>query len=456
MSVRALLERPVADVQLAELTAALAASGDENDRWEAKGGSVRSEHVVRAVAGLANREGGLLVLGASHAANGRWTLDGSTFANEPGTWLARVLRDNLRPAPPHEIATLEVSPGRFAALVRVWPHPTHPIVTADGHVFRREHGSTEPLADGAELTALVRARNATSRAAPLDPAAAPDHLADAALLVIEQGADARLRSFLAGLGQRLPRAAQFAPADELDAEADRLSAIAACLAQAAPDSSVTSFAVDLHHRVFDEAATIRPLPGGRPDLDLQRVLLRNARALGALLVRLELWPLVRALIDHDAPDPRIYPGWLTYIGVQQARALGRPSNAETFRDPVREAVATAQRVAALRPDGADEHQLLDSVLVFDLLANLIELDRSDRADGPSEVSPDFATFGATPHRSLALRVVNDSTVRHALLPERTGLDAIRLLGSLDAQARRLANAFGGFWDGIGDHRLPLP
>jgi hypothetical protein len=141
---------------------------------------------------------------------------------------------------------------------------------------------------------------------------------------------------------------------------------------------------------------------------------------------------------------------MTYIGVQQARALGRPPNAGTLRWPIREAVSTAQRVGALRPDGADEHQVLDSVLVFDLLTNLVELDRSERSDGPSELSPDFAVFGLEPHRPYVARILREAELREALLPGRSAEEAARLLASVDGQGHRVANAFGGFWDGIAD------
>ncbi|MEX2413523.1 MAG: hypothetical protein WD399_07690 [Thermoleophilaceae bacterium] len=451
-----LLERPVRDITLAELAAALAGAGDEDDRWEAKGGSLRPDHVFRPVAGLANRAGGLLILGARQDAAGAWTLDGCAFPTEPGTWVDQAVRGNLRPTPSIGIATFEVAPARHVALVRVEPHPSHLALTTDGRLLRREHGSTQPIDDGSELTRLVRVRSGMSAATPLDPTASPDDLADSALGIIEQGNEARLRSFVSGLIRRLPRAAQFAPQPELDSELDRLSAVAACLAQIAPTSDMTRVAVAAHHRAFDEALDIRSVPNAMPGLVLQRALLRNTRSLGALLVRLELWDLVRQLVDHSAPDSRIYPGWMTYVGVQEARALGRPRNTETLRYPIREAVATALRVASLRPDGADEHQILDAVLVFDMLSNAVELDRSDRVGGATEVSPDFALFDATPHRTVVARLVSDEAVRGALLPGRSAADTLQLLGSVDAQARRGAGAFGQFWDGIADQRVALP
>src|SRR6476619_4487984 len=147
---RALVGRASEEIEMEELRDALGVAGDEDDHWEAKGGQLRTEHVFRPVAALANREGGLLVLGASRAnGEGGWRLDGSAVAGEPGPWIGRAIRDNLQPVPPHRIRTYELAEGRFAAVVRVDRHPEHLSTTNDGRVFRREHGSTEPVADGA-------------------------------------------------------------------------------------------------------------------------------------------------------------------------------------------------------------------------------------------------------------------------------------------------------------------
>ena len=93
-------------VSLDDLRQALRRAGDEDDRWEAKGGEVRSEHVQRAVAGLANREGGFVVIGAERTADG-WALTGQQPPrdDEPGTWLSRVLRSDFGPCRPSSSAS---------------------------------------------------------------------------------------------------------------------------------------------------------------------------------------------------------------------------------------------------------------------------------------------------------------------------------------------------------------
>jgi hypothetical protein len=71
--VRALFDMPLDDISLEVLEHALHAATDEDGRWEAKSRDLRPEHVQRALAGFANRDGGLLVLGAKRAGRG-WTL----------------------------------------------------------------------------------------------------------------------------------------------------------------------------------------------------------------------------------------------------------------------------------------------------------------------------------------------------------------------------------------------
>jgi predicted HTH transcriptional regulator len=227
--VRSLLDRAVDELTVDELRAALASAGDEDDRWEAKGDDVRPEHVVKAIAGLANRTGGLLLLGASRASDGSWVLAGTRFSAEPRQWVARVIRDSLTPSPECRMQMFEISPGHHAVVVRVDPHPNHLTVTNDGRVLRREHGSTEPVTDGAELTRLIQARSGSGPAAALDPDASPRDLGDAALAVIEAGQDARLRSFISRLQTQMIHASEFEPFEVLETEADRSSAITGAL-----------------------------------------------------------------------------------------------------------------------------------------------------------------------------------------------------------------------------------
>jgi hypothetical protein len=448
-SIHELVERGSAEISLDELTLALQAAGDEDDSWEAKGTELETEHVYRPAAGLANASGGLLVLGASRK-EGRWLLDGVEVGGEPGPWIEQAIRDNLRPVPPFHLRVHPLPKGRFVAVVRVERSPEHLVVTTKGQVVRRQHGRTAVVPDGLELTRLVQERALPpNRVVDLEFSEAD--LAAAATAKVAEGGAESLRAVTAGLQARLVRAAEYEPIDILDREADKLASLSAALVSSGSPAAITRLAMEAHHRAFDEGVRFHPIPTARPDLDLYRVVLRNVRALGALLVRLELWSEVRLLAAHRATQNEdVYPGWFSFIGSMQARARARPANAEILRWPLREARDTAMRVASLRPDGADEHQVLSSVLNFELLASLIELDESVQLSLPPEVPCDFAGFLADAQRPLVARLAAEDSMRVALLPTSSAAQVGLDLLNLDRLAQRQAQAFGERWDGIAD------
>ena len=448
-SIRELVERGSAEIEFEELCAALVAAGDEDDSWEAKGTKLGTEHVYRPIAGLANASGGLLVLGASRG-DGHWVLDGIEVGDEPGPWIEQAIRDNLRPTPPFHLRVHILPDGRFVAVIRVERLAEHLVVTTKGQVFRRQHGRTAAVSDGLELTRLVQERAAPpSRVVDLDLPAI--ELAAAASATVTEGRAESLRPVIAGLQARLVRAAEYEPVDVLDREADKLASLCGALVSSAAPEAVTHLAIEAHHRAFDEAVRFHPTPTARPDLDLYRVVLRNVRALGALLIRLELWPEVRALAAHRATQNEdVYPGWFSYVGSMQARARGRGANAEILRWPLREAKDTGVRIASLRPDGADEHQVLSSVLNFEMLVSLIELDQSARLDLRPEVPCDFAAFLSDPQRPLAARLATEPSMRAALLPMSSDAQVALNLLNLDRLAYQQGAAIGDRWDGIVD------
>src|SRR6266576_5000843 len=160
---RALIDRGFEEIGIEVLRAALADADDESDRWEAKGTNRRPERVYRAVAGLGNNSGGILILGASRS-GGKWQLDGLHCPSEPGPWIEQVIRDNLSPPPPFRIQIYKFD-SRSAAVVQVERHVEHLSIDPNGRVFRRQHGRTAAIGDGSELTRVVQ-----ERAAPLQNA----------------------------------------------------------------------------------------------------------------------------------------------------------------------------------------------------------------------------------------------------------------------------------------------
>jgi hypothetical protein len=142
----------------------LSDAGDEGLIWEAKGGTEPHRRTVhKAVCGLANAEGGFLILGAERRAGGAWTLPGVEFrSTEPGVWLSSLITSGLNPAPRFDIRTFSREEGRVAAVVAVETVAIPPCVTSSGAVYQRVVGQTLPVTDQRVLADLV-ARGRTAR-----------------------------------------------------------------------------------------------------------------------------------------------------------------------------------------------------------------------------------------------------------------------------------------------------
>src|SRR4051794_38540432 len=82
------------DLTLDTLRTALDEPMDESLRWEAKGGTIRTEHVREAVCAFANSDlGGIVVLGVTQdRATRAWTFDGWLApGGEPELWIGQCL-----------------------------------------------------------------------------------------------------------------------------------------------------------------------------------------------------------------------------------------------------------------------------------------------------------------------------------------------------------------------------
>jgi hypothetical protein len=231
------------------------------------------------------------------------------------------------------------------------------------------------------------------------------------------------------------RAIQFEP--DPQPEMDQLTAVAAALATASTDPVPLNAAIREHHLVFDEVQHLRGPVNARHDLDLYRVLRPNVLALGGLLVRLRRWDAARALAAHCGPElVGARRSWLIFVDHAQTEVSAR-RNAEMRRHPIRAGREATLRLLALRPDRADEHIALESVLSFDLIANLVELDEAVRTGYSGEVWPDFALFDASGVRPFAERLLTERELHVGLLPGRDDRDVTQLLIALDAHARNV-------------------
>jgi len=230
---------------------------------------------------------------------------------------------------------------------------------------------------------------------------------------------------------------------------ESIAALGGALALLAPNDPVTDLAITAPHRIFDaahDAPTAWQIADGITGC--WPSLLTSVRALGALLTRLELWPQVRRLANHPPPPgtSQIYPGWICWTEVQIARRRNHPSNAEHYRQPLRDAAQLIARIPELRHDGPNDNAALDSVIAFDFMSRLVEVDSALRAGRPTEAYPNFAHFDSRAVRPFTRRVAEGAELTHQLLPDRTPDEVLAVLGVVDSQAKA-ATTQNGFWDG---------
>jgi hypothetical protein len=147
---------PWADLDLDRVEASLADAGDEGLTWEAKGTDrPRRESVRKHVGAFGNTEGGFYIVGATQV-DGQWRIDPIDFGDardEPGTWLAQVIRSNLQPVPRFDVKVFERD-GGHVAVVNVDPVAEPPCMTINGEVYVRVSGESHPVKDPATLRRL--------------------------------------------------------------------------------------------------------------------------------------------------------------------------------------------------------------------------------------------------------------------------------------------------------------
>jgi hypothetical protein len=145
---------------------------NESLTWEAKGGSVRPEHIRSAICAFGNSDlGGYLVLGASQEAmNGPWLTEGIDIPTEPELWIADCLgHGGVDPLPSVLPKAWRVPGGRWVAVLQVHPVGVTPCLTSAGEVWERLSGKSQRVIDSAALRRLFergeRARKRSEEAA---------------------------------------------------------------------------------------------------------------------------------------------------------------------------------------------------------------------------------------------------------------------------------------------------
>jgi hypothetical protein len=165
---------PFSELTLADLDVFMAGAEPEPLLWEAKGGQKLDPHAVRRqCGGFANsHEGGYLILGATEAGVGKWTLDGWPFPEgEAPRWVTSCLQEGVRPVPRYDVRTFRVDNDHQVAVVEVQPLGAGPCIVR-GTVYERVPGATIPVKEPGRLADLftrgeqtrTRARHAAENA----------------------------------------------------------------------------------------------------------------------------------------------------------------------------------------------------------------------------------------------------------------------------------------------------
>jgi hypothetical protein len=457
-----------------------ATDDDEPLHWEVKSEWPRPESLCKAVAGFANREGGYLIVGGRRdEASRAWLVEGAACnESEPGTWINRALRTAISPPPEVDVRVFALPDGRWVAVVQVQPNCGHLSVTR-GTVYYRRGGETTPVEDGAELSRIMGAVGSRSRAGRITepsagrPAAAPVQTPPADRLATTLSADAfeaavaaRVRArgeeinvYLAGVQAELARAVADGQAEAVGRVLDcTVICGAVCAANGAPDE-LTARAIRALHQAFDLGVRPRGGPNVFPREQLWLELLGRARALGALLVRLEKWEPTRQLVLHDADVERpVREGWLRHgdVWVSRANLYRRGQNVlEGSRVPLRLPAEHAQRLRALRPDGViDEDAVITSACQFDLLANLVSVWHAG-GDPDHAAFPYFAAWDGERVRPMARRLTEDLGARATLLPGAEDTEVALLLQVVASRADTLSQGLGSwqFWSGFTEGKV---
>lgn len=160
---------PWSEISLESITDFLGEAEEEGITWEAKAdddqraaarqgrepGKLTTRTIRRAVCGLANQMGGLLILGARGGRGKPWTVCGFTPPEpEVRSWLERLIRDGLQPCPRVEVRCWTFGEGASIAAILVEPVAEPPCMTSDGNIYERLSGDTVRVGDPLQLARL--------------------------------------------------------------------------------------------------------------------------------------------------------------------------------------------------------------------------------------------------------------------------------------------------------------
>lgn len=194
------------------------------------------------------------------------------------------------------------------------------------------------------------------------------------------------------------------------------------------------------------------------------LVIERVYALGALAVRLRNWHAVRVLaLQRPERVDEYYGSWLRWTVTMASRAQHLHEQQEERRVEVNlltRARRVVERVECLRPDGADDDDVVTSLARFDLLAGLTVIGaagiRDDRV-----FYPNFAQFRQDRAQPAVEQLLEDGEMRQTLFPG-TDEELARALDVVGMLAQSVGVRYDGFmsWeqtpvgDFIGEHVPP--
>jgi hypothetical protein len=390
----------------------------------------------------------------------------------------------------HEIASCLV------AVVYVGPNPGgFAIMAADGHyandkppVFRRgdvfvRHGTASEPWNQADIrriiSRLVEREKETWRAGLAEelqqfgiaanatqiirgPATAltwqlDQATFDAAVIeLLRANDDVPLRLTLASMRRNAQTAINDALRDEFSLPLDRLTEVAAIAIFLRRDewlADAVAVLVDIYGRIDRlQQQTIKA--------EMWLTVLERVFALGGLATRLERWELVRTLVVQRPKGlHQLYRNWMRHGLTHAARANlpgPRPDGQRRYLSFIDLGQQVTRQVEALRIDGADDEEALDSLVQFDALAALsagFGALHGDPSDPYRTYYPTFHLWYVHRVEPVLLKLVHNQDMRRVILGTDDDAALTDALLALTEPAPEIRMSAPWFGDGYEDRFL---
>jgi hypothetical protein len=210
-------------------------------------------------------------------------------------------------------------------------------------------------------------------------------------------------------------------------------------------ADIYKIAIDVRAQALDYSTRIDPADKA-PRLWL--LVMRRVFALGALAVRLRIWEAVRTLtLQRPGELSDYYNDWLRHALTMAVRGghLHQQEQGQPVVNLLSLARLDVERLDCLRDDGvaSDDEAVLNSLVQFDLLSNLVSIADANRADS-AVFYTNFAPFRTERVEPIVERVLDDADMRNVIFPL-DDADLAQALTAIGQMAQQEGARYGGFW-----------